>query len=677
MSIRIKILSLPFIATIVFVTVFIITLLGGIKNGRLLTLIETEYFQSLELSHQLEKLAVQTRHILQEALTAEEELIIDEADTVHDEFLTLIEKAKSNESIDQEQLSEIESIFEDFYNVAGITTREMIGSSFNEELLAKVGQMHEKYSTLMLKLSELTQSQKQKMEEAFENARKSHHLSKSIITISFISSLALIILLSFAIIYNIIRPVRELIEGAEAISEGDLYKNIDYYCTSKDEMGRLADSFRKMQSSLIADIERRELVEEHLMESEERYRSIFENATMGIFRSHPDGHILTANNSAATILGYKDSQDVIENITNLSEQVYADSRDRDMILKMMQKRGEATRELLFKRKDGTQISVKLNIWAVMDNESKLRFIEGFIEDITDRKQIEKELSDTQKKLLESAHSAGMAEIATSVLYNVGNALNGATTSTSVLRKTLKESRVSQLSKLSEVVIQHEDNFADFAANNPQGKKLPKFLGQLGEVITSEWKRLKDQTITLDKSHDHIRQIIALQQNYAGVDGVMERVILPELVNDAVQLFGASFERHHIKFNIESQENLEAVAISKHRVLQIMINLLKNARDAVKEVTEKVREITVWVDYEDDVATIRVADNGSGIAAENLEKIFGYGFTTKEDGHGYGLHGCANSAREMGGSLTAKSNGLGKGATFILTLPIEIDEKINA
>jgi signal transduction histidine kinase len=153
--------------------------------------------------------------------------------------------------------------------------------------------------------------------------------------------------------------------------------------------------------------------------------------------------------------------------------------------------------------------------------------------------------------------------------------------------------------------------------------------------------------------------------------VRERVTLAELVQDAVRLFGDSFSRHHIEFEIvDPEEGLSAI-LDKHRVLQIVINLLKNARDALKQSDAEPRRITVEMDRDEKQRTrIRVRDNGVGIPPGKLERIFNYGFTTKEEGHGYGLHGSANAAREMGGRLTAASEGEGRGACFTLLLPPE-------
>jgi signal transduction histidine kinase len=111
-------------------------------------------------------------------------------------------------------------------------------------------------------------------------------------------------------------------------------------------------------------------------------------------------------------------------------------------------------------------------------------------------------------------------------------------------------------------------------------------------------------------------------------------------------------------------------VDRHKVLQILVNLLTNAKYACDESNRPEKRINVWIRKDSsDHVRIGVCDNGVGIAAENLNRVFEHGFTTRKTGHGFGLHSCALAARELGGSLTAQSDGPGKGATFILEIPL--------
>jgi C4-dicarboxylate-specific signal transduction histidine kinase len=142
-----------------------------------------------------------------------------------------------------------------------------------------------------------------------------------------------------------------------------------------------------------------------------------------------------------------------------------------------------------------------------------------------------------------------------------------------------------------------------------------------------------------------------------------------LVEDALRINATSFDRHHIELVREFEKHTPTVCVDRHKVLQILINLLRNAKHAMEPKTEGSRRLSIRVAAAGPAAVkITVLDNGIGIPAENMTKIFNHGFTTKKEGHGFGLHSGANAAREMGGSLTARSEGPGKGAEFTLELP---------
>jgi C4-dicarboxylate-specific signal transduction histidine kinase len=142
-----------------------------------------------------------------------------------------------------------------------------------------------------------------------------------------------------------------------------------------------------------------------------------------------------------------------------------------------------------------------------------------------------------------------------------------------------------------------------------------------------------------------------------------------LVEDALKMNLAAFDRHHIEVVREVAENLPPVCVDRHKVLQILINLVRNAKYAMDQRNETTKRMVVRVALASpDRVKITVADNGVGIAADHLTRIFSHGFTTKKDGHGFGLHSGANAAKEMGGSLKAHSAGLGQGAEFTLELP---------
>jgi C4-dicarboxylate-specific signal transduction histidine kinase len=161
----------------------------------------------------------------------------------------------------------------------------------------------------------------------------------------------------------------------------------------------------------------------------------------------------------------------------------------------------------------------------------------------------------------------------------------------------------------------------------------------------------------------------MQQSYAKVSGVYENLQPADLVEDALRINATAFDRHHIELIREFADNTPVVCVDRHKVLQILINLLRNAKHAMDEKPDCIKRLVVRVaTTANGKVAIIITDNGIGIPPEHMTKIFNHGFTTKKDGHGFGLHSGANAAKEMGGSLTAKSDGPGQGAEFTLELP---------
>jgi signal transduction histidine kinase len=281
-----------------------------------------------------------------------------------------------------------------------------------------------------------------------------------------------------------------------------------------------------------------------------------------------------------------------------------------------------------------------------------------------------DIHEAQMQLVETARRAGMAEIATSVLHNVGNLLNTAMTSSTIIREVVGHSKISTLTRLAELLGQQTD-FPRFIQADARGGKVPMFLTEIASVMAREHQLISDKLHVLAESQEQIRQIIALQQTYAGVAGVKDAVSLSVLIGDATRLFVESFKKHDIEIECAFAPELPLVNVEKHKLLQILINLLQNARDATKTLERGDRRIHISASLTTpDTVAITLADNGVGIRPENLERIFNFGFTTKPNGHGFGLHGCANLAREMGGALTVASPGHAQGATFTLSLPVK-------
>jgi signal transduction histidine kinase len=284
-----------------------------------------------------------------------------------------------------------------------------------------------------------------------------------------------------------------------------------------------------------------------------------------------------------------------------------------------------------------------------------------------------ELAEAQKGLIDLSRISGMAEVATGVLHNVGNVLNSVNVSATIVGDHLRELRIGQFGELVSVLEDHRDELSDFLTSDPRGQRVLPYMGSLARHMEQERGQLGKEVASLAQHISHIKGIVAMQQTYARSSGVYEKIALTDLIEDALSITRLTMERHGVALSIAS-EDLPPITTDRHKVLQILLNLMRNAKDAVKESGTKNRQIAIRMTrVSEERIAICVVDNGIGIPQANLVRIFSHGFTTKRDGHGFGLHSSALAARQLGGSITAESQGANAGAMFTLELPIQASE----
>jgi signal transduction histidine kinase len=316
--------------------------------------------------------------------------------------------------------------------------------------------------------------------------------------------------------------------------------------------------------------------------------------------------------------------------------------------------------------DFNQVSEAFNIMS-----SRLQFIYLHLNELVEDKT--NQLRVANQKLLASARQAGMAEVAAAILHNIGNILNSTKVSVGFLKEKMAGEDFEKLIKIITMVKNHKDNLAIFFTQDPKGKKLPEYLIALVELLKSEDKIIMEELLSLENNLKHIEGIVATQTAISGISsGITEKVYLPEAINTAIKMCETSLKTHHIESKTEFKDK-PAILTDNSKLLQILVNLIQNAKDSLKEskITPRMISIVSENDVSERMIKIIVTDNGIGIPKENLIKIFSQGFTTKEMGHGFGLHSSAIYAKELGGSLQVESKGQGQGATFILILPLRM------
>ncbi|MBV8975493.1 MAG: PAS domain S-box protein [Sinobacteraceae bacterium] len=288
------------------------------------------------------------------------------------------------------------------------------------------------------------------------------------------------------------------------------------------------------------------------------------------------------------------------------------------------------------------------------------------QDITERRRAEQELEEVHKQLLLASRQAGMAEVATNVLHNVGNVLNSVNVSASLVAEQIKKSKCAGLARVA-ALLESQTDLPAFMRGS-QGQHLPGYLQELADELESERDASVAELSALRANVEHIKEIVAMQQGHAKRGGVTDTLDMRLLVEDSLRMNHGAFSRHGVTI-VRDFAEVPLIQVDKHRVLQILVNVIRNAKYACAEKKGGEKLVTVRVRATAAAIVVAVSDTGIGIPPENLERIFSHGFTTRVDGHGFGLHSSALAAREIGGSLLAESPGPGRGATFTLTLPL--------
>jgi two-component system NtrC family sensor kinase len=278
--------------------------------------------------------------------------------------------------------------------------------------------------------------------------------------------------------------------------------------------------------------------------------------------------------------------------------------------------------------------------------------------------LERVNEQSQKELVRASRHAGMAEVATGVLHNVGNVLTSVNVQLELLRERTTAMPVDRLRKLHDLLRQ---------ATALDGERLEmtcRYVTVVADALDQYRGEVSRDLDTFGGHVEHIKRVVAMQNAYARVRSVVEPTRIDSLIQEAIELGCSRTRRPDIAIRVDVSADLtNALPIDRHQILQILVNLISNARDAVSG-SSNVREIRIAAKRVDQNLEVRVTDTGVGISEPALARIFSAGFTSKPHGHGYGLHSSALTARQLGGALSVTSDGEGRGACFTLTVPME-------
>jgi PAS domain S-box-containing protein len=527
-----------------------------------------------------------------------------------------------------------------------------------------------------------------------------HHIRRIILTNTLVAAVTSVLLVgaSFLLARRLVRPVQSLTMAANELKRGNL--DVSLPKTSNEEMSQLVAAFHAMTVSIR---ERDREIKEHLgsletsrdelevrvqqrtselvkakarveeasaslQENEARMRAIVEHAADGIVTMSDAGIIEVFNPTAAKIFGYEQGHLTGKNVSLLFADGYGIDADGQIVDRSA---GEPvalgrSAEVTCRRKDGEAFPLQIALSEMRVGPRRL--LTAVVRDISERRRIEEERREMNGRLVSASRAAGMAEVATSVLHNVGNVLNSVNVSATLLADAARCSKVGGLGQAVDLMQAHAADLGEFVTTDPAGRLLAEYLKELSMTLEAEQAAALEELEALIANVNHIKAVVKMQQTYArkGRD-VAEDVLLHQVVDDALRIGGPELEGHAVEVE-RDYAPMRTIRVDRHKVVQILVNLVTNAMHALEERPTGRRLVVQTRSLSDGGVSVRVGDNGSGIASENLIKIFNHGFTTREDGHGFGLHSSAVSAMELGGALVAESDGPGHGAAFVLTLP---------
>ena len=283
-------------------------------------------------------------------------------------------------------------------------------------------------------------------------------------------------------------------------------------------------------------------------------------------------------------------------------------------------------------------------------------------------QMLENLSLAKTQIIEASRLAGIAEVATSVIHNVGNVLNSVNTSVSLIIDAINRSKITLLPQLYEIIYTNKNNLDYFLNNDKRGKLVLPYFQELLQALEQERINIREELNCLRGNLNQIEQVVTMQLSSEVSLGMVESLNISKLIEDALSLQETKINYHNIHI-IRQYKPLAPFFSVKSKLQQILVNLIKNAIEALIEGINQEKQLIIEIEkITNNRLRLKIKDNGIGILKENLSRIFSFGFTTKIQGHGYGLHGCALLATELGGTLSVESDGLRQGATFVLDIP---------
>jgi signal transduction histidine kinase len=270
------------------------------------------------------------------------------------------------------------------------------------------------------------------------------------------------------------------------------------------------------------------------------------------------------------------------------------------------------------------------------------------------------LSHTQTQLAQTSQAAGRSQVASTVIHNVGNVLTNVNSLIDAACDRTQRLRISPLNKLADRLRSEDQNIAMLEAT-------PDYLEGLAGSLLSDQQSISELLSTLNDNVRHIHDVIRAQRQHADQSLELRPVALHDVIQEAISCCRARLEEDSVQVTVSGQLQVE-IACDRSLMLQTMINLIGNARYAMRSLDSTSRHLQIRASADSRTAQIEFQDNGCGMTPETLARVFDAHFTTREGGTGLGLHFCAITLKRIGGTIEAASEGHGKGSVFTIRAP---------
>jgi signal transduction histidine kinase len=409
---------------------------------------------------------------------------------------------------------------------------------------------------------------------------------------------------------------------------------------------------------------------EDVRASEDLIRKILVNASEAILTIDENGHVALANRIARQMFEFPDN-------SQITFDDYLSSQSWSYLVGKFNQTSDSRYKCTVEASRGKELDAfvcRLSMGSFVVSKKQFHILVA--RDETARIESDRKLAQINNELVIASKTAAKVELANGVLHNVGNIVNSINVSTNVIKKQIEQTSVSNLEKVCQLITEHETDFVGFVQSDSRGKKLPRYLQKVSEALVDENQKLEKELQDLTKNVTHMKGVIKSQQSDAKSHSTLNALSPKELLDDALTANKANLANHDVELILKVDDRLDEVYSDKHTILQILVNLIKNANESVVENQTANPQIVIRANSDNRNVIFSVADNGVGISPSKIGQIFDHGFSTKQSGHGFGLHSSAKAATDLGGELTVSSPGIGSGATFKLSIPITNQSNAN-